>query len=685
MKIKEKFNSAETKVLAFFVASIILYSILLFILIGERLNSGLIKNAQQTLENHQTNVLVEIDNATENLHNTLLWLQNAYQNDYEEKGEDATFINGLCRTAMKFFGLKNVIFLDADGNQISSRQFGFGELSELVEQAAEGDEVYDIVKTGPDIFAMGAVPVYYDDEITGFIIGKTNITNDDFVENLCNSFGIEVTIFDGYTQKYTSFEDLKGEETEDTDIIDRVMEGEIVTGKEVIDGVAYVTAYLPIKDASENVLAAIFLGEPLDIVDELSSAIFIPLLITAILFTVILVALLIWVIYAFMIKKLKFVGKSIEELSSGDADLTTQLPVKGSDEFAGVSNNVNKFISMLREIVVQLNEAQNSLSKIGENLGTNAQESASATNEIMANIDSVRKQSKSQSDSVSDTSILLEKSGLSVDELVSSVNSQVNGINQSSAAIEQMLTNITSVTNSVKQMADSFRILGEDVANSNSKIETVSQKVIEMASQSEMLLQANNMISQVASQTNLLAMNAAIEAAHAGESGKGFSVVADEIRKLAETSRVQSKNINIELKGITSSIQNVVTLSKESQESFGAIVTQLTSTDSIMQKIDTAMTEQNAASHQILESLKEMKTQATDVNGKSLELKQSVTSVQSDMISVSQISEVILGSMDEMAAGAREINTAAQSVSDLANRTKENINVMDKLLKQFKV
>ena len=399
--------------------------------------------------------------------------------------------------------------------------------------------------------------------------------------------------------------------------------------------------------------------------------------------TLMLVLLLIFVLYKTVLNKVKFVGKSIKTLSSGNADLTIRVPVKGNDEFSELGADVNQFINILQGLVQKLNGAQLSLEQIGNELGINSQETASATSEIMANINSVRMQAETQSAAVSETSSVLENSRAHVGELVDLVNNQVAGITQASAAIEEMISNIAAVSNSVKMMSESFKLLDLNVGDGNHKLENVGARVNQMAAQSKMLIQANNMIAQVASQTNLLAMNAAIEAAHAGEAGRGFSVVADEIRKLAETSAAQSKNIFNELKEISGSIEDVVGLSQDAQKSFEAIVNQLNVTDSIMGQIDNAMSEQSAASTQILEALADMRGQSVSVNEKTGNLRKGIEEVQNNMTVVSQVSDLILGSMDEMAAGSQQINSSSQSVSDLARNTRDNIQVMDALLRQF--
>ena len=675
--------SISVRVIGIIVVGMLLYSIALFAVINRQLISGFEGYIQKSLAYESKGVQNYIDEVISDLQRSTESLKDAFYNEYEQRGFEPRFVNDICHNVVKYYDAEGAIIVDSTGKKVTTTSLGSVDFTRYIKRAVAGEEVASAFVDGKHLYAVVATPLKVNGKLVGAAITKQRISDDKFVAKIASLYDVEAEYFSGYKRVYSTFTLMTGSEITNKDVIDLVLKGQTVQGIVNIKGEDYISYYFPIKDSDGNVLTSFYIGKSVTDVFAIARSIIIPLLMVTAGITIILVLLLILVLYKTVLNKVKYVGKSIKTLSSGNADLTVRVPVKGHDEFSELGSDVNQFINLLQGLVQKLNGAQTSLEKIGTELGVNSQETASATSEIMANINSVRMQAETQSVAVSETSNVLENSRSSVAELVDLVNNQVAGITQASAAIEEMISNIAAVSNSVKLLAESFKILDSNVGAGNQKLENVGARVTEMAAQSKMLIQANTMIAQVASQTNLLAMNAAIEAAHAGEAGRGFSVVADEIRKLAETSAAQSKNIFNELKEISRSIDDVVGLSQDAQTSFESIVNQLNVTDSIMGQIDNAMTEQSAASTQILEALADMKGQSVSVNEKSVNLRKGIEDVQNNMTVVSQVSDLILGSMDEMAAGSQQINTSSQSVSELAQNTRENIQVMDSLLRQF--
>ena len=686
-KKKSKLSSVSTILITAVSAGFLAFSVVLFVLISRYLSSGLESYFQGDLDEYSEVVVEEIKAQRKGLVNAQSKLADSFESMFENSGSfSVSYMNTEIDLTKRNLGIQELAVVDVNGRQVSSKNYGDASNdSDIVQKALKGDAAEKIVKEGQNVVVVRAVPFKIGGKIAGVVFGKETLTSQEFAEKMKKYTMCDFTIFDGEKRAYTTLAGMRGSVIADINPIRTAESGKKYEGKAVINGVRYVVCYFPLKAEDGKFLTTLWLGKPLVVIDHVSSAIFKPLIAVMIVIVVLFFAVLVSVIIFKVIKPLKRVDAAVNNLASGDADLAQRIEVHGNDEFAEISTGINTFIEMLHKIVSELNLAQKELTAIGIDLGTNSQESASATAEIMANIAGVRKQSESQSEAVSNTTTILGRSAENVNNLENLVEAQAAGITESSAAIEQMLGNISSVTSSVRKMADSFKELGITVSDGKTKLANVDGKVNEIAEQSKMLIQANTIIAQIASETNLLAMNAAIEAAHAGKAGEGFSVVANEIRKLAETSSAQSKNINTELKEISSSIKDVVSLSKDSQVAFGQIVTHLDSTDVIIREIDNAMSEQENASRQIFSALSDMRNQSIEVNEMSHQVKDNIVAVTKDMDTVSQISSIILGSMDEMTAGAQQISTATQGVSDLAASTKENIDVMDSKLKLFRV
>jgi len=199
--------------------------------------------------------------------------------------------------------------------------------------------------------------------------------------------------------------------------------------------------------------------------------------------------------------------------------------------------------------------------------------------------------------------ILQSKIQAMMEQLNEHVEEQAASVTTSSAATEEMIANIQSVTDTLVKNAGSVKELEEASLAGHKSLSEVAADIKGIARESESLLEINSVMQNIASQTNLLSMNAAIEAAHAGESGRGFAVVADEIRKLAESSSQQSKTIGGVLKSIKESIDKITKSTGAVLGRFNAIETGVKTVAMQEGSILGAMEEQGQGSKQILKAV----------------------------------------------------------------------------------
>jgi methyl-accepting chemotaxis protein len=405
--------------------------------------------------------------------------------------------------------------------------------------------------------------------------------------------------------------------------------------------------------------------------------------ITAFIFIVIVV-LLIYFFAGTIVKPVKLVVNALKEIAHGDGDLTVRLPLVGNDEITDLARYFNETIEKIGKSIKQVGISSTSMEHIGNELATNMTETASAVHQISANIEGLKKQALTQAASVTETATTIEEIVRTIKQLHNSIQGQAASVAESSASIEQMVASLVEVNKTLVKTDEVIGTLTAATGEGRAAVGSAYTVTKKIAEESGSLLEASSVIQNIAGQTNLLAMNAAIEAAHAGAAGKGFAVVADEIRKLAEDSATQGKTITTTLKRLGGEIASLSASSKKVEEKFNAIFDLAERVKEMSSRLTEAAHEHESGSKEVLDAIREINMVTNQVNDGSAEMLRGSEQVAGEMQKLDQLTRIITDSMNEMASGAVQISNAVQEVNDISQKNKDNIQNLAAEVGKFK-
>jgi methyl-accepting chemotaxis protein len=341
-------------------------------------------------------------------------------------------------------------------------------------------------------------------------------------------------------------------------------------------------------------------------------------------------------------------------------------------------DSLNTFFNHLNSEITVLEDG-------GHDLLANMNETSAAVQQIKANISSNLKHVELQKESVKSTVASIEKIAWNIENQDKQIEKQDDKIKTAAHSIEQMITQMKIVSQTTDSAQEFMSMLNESSQNGKDNVKQVSDLIKEIELKSQELDEANKIITGIASQTNLLSMNAAIEAAHAGNAGKGFAVVADEIRKLAEQSQLQSSQVKRSTSDINTSIQKVVKSSEVFSNTFESIIKNVEKMDGITKEIRLTMGEQVGSSSTVLSALDDVRNLSHEVNRGSKEMTSGNKSILDSVTQLSEITSIVTDAMLEIESGMNEITNAVLSISDLSELNKDSIKKVQDETKKYKI
>ena len=390
--------------------------------------------------------------------------------------------------------------------------------------------------------------------------------------------------------------------------------------------------------------------------------------------------------------------------SLADGDLTANVVSRSEKDILG--NAFALMITNLRDAISQVAENASAVAAAASQVASAAGQSGEATNQIAATMQQVALGTAQQTEGVTKTSAAVDQMSRAIQGVAQGAQEQAVAITKASevatrinTAIEQVSNNAETVTRdsaeAARQSKDGAQIVKETISGMESirsKVGISTSKVQEMGARSQEIGVIVETIEDIASQTNLLALNAAIEAARAGEQGKGFAVVADEVRKLAERSSLATKEIAGLVKSIRSTVSEAVSAMKASADEVEAGVVKansagealeslLASADSVFKQAEEAgkgAAKVNIAARELIEAVDsvsaviEENTAATEeMSANSNELSQAIENIASVSEENSASVEEVSASTEEVSAQVEEVSASAASMNEMAEKLQE--------------
>lgn len=384
------------------------------------------------------------------------------------------------------------------------------------------------------------------------------------------------------------------------------------------------------------------------------------------------------------------ITKPIREMSTllqaaAHNDCTVRMEEKGNDEFSLLARDFNATFGTIAQSIRMVKENANEMTEAGQSLAENTASSKGTLTQIDSDIAVIQGQATSQNAAVSEMVAAVEAITGAVKSVTDSAESQAVSVDESMQAVKKITDNIDVVAGLFEQSEQLLDEMTAQTAEGRNRLSNVSATIAQLAEKSSSILETSKVIQTIAGQTNLLAMNAAIEAAHAGEAGKGFAVVADEIRKLAENSDQEGKRAAEVIQESLEIINEMTEAGSTLGEAFDKVYECSDKVRNHENSMAEAMRSQRQSGTEVLSAVQAINEASGRTRASSKECVEKGQLLSEKLTQLDSVVEAIQKGTSSMISGVQSISSSMRKMDAVAQQNKENIGTLLEEMNQFKV